>query len=206
MVRGNKLHLLLFSLVIFAFVGAAFAQDITGSIVGTVTDSSGAAVPGAKVIVTNTGQNAVVRTLDTDGNGFFSAPRLNVGTYSVSVEAKGFKRSVQTNITLNANDSLTTNLKLEVGNVTQEVTVEANPVQVELQTAVAKNVISGKQITELSLNARNYEQLVALMPGVTFTRHRRPDLRGQQQPAYRTIERRHFLHQRRTHRPERMDH
>jgi hypothetical protein len=151
------------------FVLSIYAQDITGSIVGSVLDTTGAGVPAAKVTITNTDRNAVVRTAETDSGGNYSAPLLPVGIYSVSVEVKGFKKAVRTGIILNANDKLTSNMTLEVGDVQQEVTVEANPVQVELQSPTVGNLIEGKQITELSLNARNYEQLVALMPGVTFT-------------------------------------
>ena len=162
--RSVKLCLLLFVLA-----GVQFAQDITGSIVGTVTDPTGAGVPGAKVSITNTDRNSVLRTLTTDAQGSYGAPLLPIGRYSVVVEANGFKKSTQSSIELNVNDSLTVKVKLEVGNVQENVTVEANPVQVELQQATAQTLIEGKQITELSLNARNYEQLVALMPGVTFT-------------------------------------
>ncbi len=97
--------------------GALVAQDITGSIAGTVRDASGAGVPGAKVTVTATEQNQVVRTATSDASGNYSAPLLAVGKYSVSVEAPGFKKSTQTDINLNVNDQLTVNVKLEVGDV-----------------------------------------------------------------------------------------
>src|SRR6266568_3515205 len=117
------------------------AQDITGSIVGTVLDATGAGVPSAKVSITNTDRNAVIRTAVTDSEGNYSAPLLPVGTYSVSAEIKGFKKGVRTGIILNANDKLTANIKMEVGDVQQEVTVEANPVQVELQSPTVGNLI-----------------------------------------------------------------
>ncbi|MBZ5726490.1 MAG: carboxypeptidase regulatory-like domain-containing protein [Acidobacteriia bacterium] len=145
------------------------AQEITGSIVGTVQDPTGAAVPGAKVTVTNTDRNAVIRTATTDTDGNYSAPLLPVGHYSVAVEARGFKKSVQRDIMLNVSDKLTINLALVVGDVQQEVNVAANPVQVELQAPAPMSLMEGNQIRELSLNARNYEQLVALQPGVTNT-------------------------------------
>ncbi|MDP8982993.1 MAG: TonB-dependent receptor [Acidobacteriota bacterium] len=147
--------------------GALVAQDITGSIAGTVRDASGAGVPGAKVTVTATEQNQVVRTATSDASGNYSAPLLAVGKYSVSVEAPGFKKSTQTDINLNVNDQLTVNVKLEVGDVQQEVTVQAAPIAVELQSAAQSTVINGTQIRELALVTRNYEQLVALMPGVS---------------------------------------
>jgi len=146
-----------------------YAQNITGSIVGTVTDATGATVPGASVTITDQGRNAVIRTVQTDSSGNFSAPLLPVGKYSVAVEVKGFKKFVQRDIVLNVNDSLTVNAKMEVGEIIQEVSVQSSAMQVELQQPVVGNLIEGAQITELSLNSRNYEQLVSLMPGVTNT-------------------------------------
>jgi hypothetical protein len=151
------------------FSAAASAQEITGSVVGTVTDASGSGVPGARVTVTNTDRNTVVRTAETDSEGNYNAPLLPIGNYDVSVEAKGFKKATQKGITLNVNDRLTVNMKLEVGDVQQEITIEAGQVQVELQSPTAGNLIEGPEIRELALNSRNYEQLVALMPGVTNT-------------------------------------
>jgi hypothetical protein len=146
-----------------------FGQDITGSIVGTVNDATGSGVPGAKVTVTNSDRNAVMRTIVTEANGEYTAPLLPIGHYSVSVEGKGFKRSTKKDIELNVNDRLTINFGLEVGDVQQEVTVESSTAQVELQTSASQTLIEGRQIRELSLNARNYEQLVSLMPGVVFS-------------------------------------
>src|SRR5580700_3509726 len=138
-------------------------QETTGTITGTVLDASGAPVPGASVSIT-----ALDRNIKTDGAGDYSAPLLPVGKYSVTVEAKGFKTSVKKDITLNASDSLTISVRLEVGDVKDTVTVEAAPFQVQLQHgAVQSNTINGTQIRELALVTRNYEQLVQLMPGVT---------------------------------------
>ncbi len=143
------------------------AQSISGSIAGMVSDPAGASVPNATVVVTNTERNQVLRTLKTDEAGSFSAPGLPIGIYSVTVEATGFKKATRTGITVNVNDKLTVNVGLEVGAMTEQVTVEAEAANVELQSSTAGNLISGLQIRELSLNNRNYEQLVALMPGVS---------------------------------------
>src|SRR5215472_17404506 len=83
------------------------AQEVTGSIVGTVKDASGEGVPGAIITVTNTDRNAVLRTATTSSDGEYSAPLLPIGRYAVSAEAKGFKKSVRQNIELNVNDKLT---------------------------------------------------------------------------------------------------
>lgn len=152
------------------FVTTAFlpAQETSGTISGTVLDASGAPVPGATVSITALDRKIEARTTKTDSVGNYSAPLLPVGKYSVTIEAKGFKTSVKNDITLNASDSLTISVKLEVGDVKDTVTVEAAPFQVQLQHgAVQANTINGTQIRELALVTRNYEQLVALMPGVS---------------------------------------
>ena len=149
--------------------GSVYGQQVTGTIVGSVLDASGAGVPNAPVTVTNSDRNAVIRTATTDSSGEYVAPQLPIGTYSVSVVAKGFKKSTRQSIEINVNDNKTVNFKLEVGDIATEVTVEADLVQAETQSSAAGTVIEGAQIRELSLNARNYEQLVALMPGVTYT-------------------------------------
>jgi Carboxypeptidase regulatory-like domain/TonB-dependent Receptor Plug Domain len=144
-----------------------FAQETTGTILGTVTDSSGAVIPNATVTLTNTDRGAVIRTLETDKNGVYNAPQLPIGHYSISIEEKGFKTTTESGITLNVNDKLTKNETLTVGNVSETVSVEASALQIDTQTAAATGLITGTQVRELALSSRNYEQLVGLMPGVT---------------------------------------
>lgn len=144
-----------------------FGQETTGTIVGTVTDSSGAVVAGATVKITNTDQNAVVRTITTGKEGNYAAPLLPVGHYSVSIEARGFKTFTRSNIELNIRDQYTLNASLAPGSVTENVTVEAEALQVDTQSATSTGLINGTQIRELALSARNYEELVALTPGVS---------------------------------------
>src|SRR5262249_23684620 len=124
--KMNKLQSLSLALALACLAGGSLAQEITGSIVGTVVDATGSAIPGAKITVTNIDRNAVIRTAETDANGNYTAPFLPIGAYSIAVEQKGFKKSVQNNITLNVNDKLTINLKMEVGDVIQEVSVQAS--------------------------------------------------------------------------------
>ena len=143
------------------------AQEVTGNITGAVVDPSGAAVANATVTVTATSQGIVLRTLQTNEVGLYSATLLPVGTYSVTVEAAGFKRSTRDSIELNANAKYTADFQLEVGTVDQEVSVVASAVQVELQTAQMSGLISGTQVRELALNNRHFAQLVALQPGVS---------------------------------------
>jgi len=146
----------------------ASAQEITGSIVGTVSDKSGAVIAGATVTVENADKNdVVVRILSTNDKGEYVAPFLPIGHYTLIAQAQGFRKIERRGLTLNVNDVLTTDFSLEPGSVTETVKVEAEASPVELQTATASGLISGAQIRELAINTRNYEQLVALTPGVT---------------------------------------
>jgi hypothetical protein len=158
----------LLSLICFAsFVSFSVrAQEVTGNILGRVTDASESVIANASVTVTNTQQNVILRRLKTDSNGQYAATLLPLGVYSVAVEAPGFKKTTQMGIELTANQKYTADFKLEVGQVTQEVNVTAAPNQVELQTAQQSGLISGTQVRELSLNNRQFAQLVVLQPGV----------------------------------------
>jgi len=149
------------------FISSMCAQSITGSISGTVKDPTGAVVSGATVSVVNTDTGVTVRTLKTDGSGNYSAQLLPIGHYQITVEAAGFSKAVRKRIDLNVNDKLTENMTLQIGSTQESVVVESNPLQVELNSATATGLVDGTQIRELSLNTRNYEQLVTLLPGVS---------------------------------------
>lgn len=163
-IAGKCLGVLLLA---FCLSCPTFSQNITGTIAGTVSDSKGGAVANATVTITNADQNIIVRTLTTDQQGQYVAALLPVGRYNVTAEASGFKKAVQSGLVLNVGDKLAANLTLEVGSVTETVSVEANALQVDTQSATATGVISGLQLRELSLNSRNYAQLVLLVPGAS---------------------------------------
>jgi len=149
-------------------VGIARGQEITGSIAGSVLDKSGGAVASATVTIQNADKNdVVIRVLTTNSSGQFVGPYLPIGRYTLRAEAPGFKTTERRGITLNVNDHLTVDLTLEPGTVSEKVTVEADVSPVELETATASGLITGTEIRELALNTRNYEQLVALTPGVS---------------------------------------
>lgn len=147
--------------------GCVLAQVTSGTILGTVTDSSGAIIPNAKVTIRNTDRNEVERTLETDSAGEYSAPQLPIGHYTVKVEAPNFKASNTSGITLNVNEKLRVKEVLEVGSVAETVNVQADALQVNTQSATAQTLITGVQVRELALATRNFEQLTTLMPGVT---------------------------------------
>jgi uncharacterized surface anchored protein len=151
----------------FGFSGAAIAQEITGSIVGTVKDSNGAAVKGATVTITDNTKKEAARTVTTDDDGSYAARDLHVGVYDVAVEASGFKKHIASKVNVDVGTPRTLNIALEVGSVAEVVTVEANPVAVELSTPTVSTTISGDQARELSLNNRNWVQLITLAPGVS---------------------------------------
>jgi len=151
-----------------AFAACLAAQDVFATIEGTVLDPSGAPVPKAKVSVTNVDRNQVVKTVQTDASGVYSATLLPIGNYSVKVEANGFRTETRTGIVLNVSDDLKINITMQVGQVTEAVEVKEDPVQVETGTATSSTTITGEQVRELGLNTRNYEALVALMPGVAI--------------------------------------
>src|SRR5207248_7591564 len=138
-----------------------------GSIVGSVKDANGAAVKGATVTVTDPAKKEVVRTTTTDDEGGYSARDLHVGVYNVAVEAKGFKKHIESKVQVDVGTPRTLTIGLEVGNVAEVVTVEANPVAVELSTPTVSTTINGDQARELSLNNRNWVQLITLSPGVS---------------------------------------
>src|SRR3954452_11464575 len=142
-------------------------QETTGTILGTVTDSSGAVVPGATISVTNTDKNALIRTVTSGKDGSFTAPLLPLGHYSVKVESKGFRAFTKNNIELNIRDQYRVDAILSPGSITENVTVEADALQVDTLSPTASGLINGTQIRELSLSQRNYEELVALTPGVS---------------------------------------
>lgn len=144
------------------------AQETTGSISGTVTDSSGAVIKGATVTLTNTDRDHVERVLTTDSKGFYAGTSLPLGTYSVKVAQSGFRTEIETSLVLHVSDALTVNRTLAVGSSGEVVSVTADEVQLNLENGMSQGLINGTQIRELTLNNRNYEQLLLLQPGVSF--------------------------------------
>ncbi|MGC2237718.1 MAG: TonB-dependent receptor [Pyrinomonadaceae bacterium] len=147
---------------------AAAQGTITGTITGSVKDASGASVPGATVTISDAQKdNIVVRTVTTNEEGLYSAPNLVSGVYTITIEAPNFKKSVNTDVKLDVGGRYNLDTTLEAGNVSEIVTVEADPVSVDLNTPTSSTLINGDQVRELSINNRNFVQLVALAPGVS---------------------------------------
>ena len=148
-------------------VGVYAQSATTGTITGTVRDPQGAAVPKAEVTITEEKTGAVARTVTATEDGFYTATSLPAGTYSISTAPTGFKKSVTTGVDLHVNENKTVNLELQVGAVTETVTVTSEAAPVELRSGEVSSLINEKQVTELPLNGRNYAQLALMVPGVS---------------------------------------
>lgn len=142
-----------------------FAQE-RATIVGTVTDSTGAIVPNVKVTITNVG-TSVTRAVITNSAGNYSAPELLIGQYSVRAEYQGFKTYERTGIVLNVSDTVRVNIQMQVGNVKEAVSVSAEAVTVQTESAEVSNVVQGQQVTQLAIDGRNFMALAALTPGAS---------------------------------------
>ncbi len=144
----------------------AGAQLTTASIRGTVTDTSGAVVPGATVTVTGE-TTGFTRSTTTNTSGFYTLPELPVGTYTLEVTLQSFKSAVRKGIVLNVADVRAEDVQLETGAVSESVTVESAAVAVQTIGGEVSGLVTGEQVRELPLNGRNFLQLGTLMPGVS---------------------------------------
>ena len=163
------------------FVASAHAA-ITGVISGTVTDSTGAVIPGATIVALEV-QTGVKHTATTDNSGFYSFPALDVGIYTVSVTNPGFQSFQVTGIKVDANSSIRTDAILKVGSVSQVEEVRGNEVQVETQSTQLGEVIESEKITAVPLNGRAFTDLLALQPGVSPYSESRKALQEALSPA-----------------------
>ena len=153
-------------LLVVTLCGAAWAQD-TGSITGTVTDPTGAAVPSADVSVTNAEQG-ISRAAKTNGGGEYLFAALPLGNYDLAVSASGFKKYQAKGVVLRVADKARVDVALQVGAISEQVVVEGTQVaQVETQSSDLSGTVTGAQISNLALNGRNFTQLVTLVPGVS---------------------------------------
>ena len=150
------------SLLVFSLSG--WAQQSSATMVGTVTDPSGAAIPNATVTVASV-DTGFKRVLVTNSAGAYTAAALVPGTYSVAAEASGFQRLVQTDVTLTVGQTLRVDMALKVGQTTQEVTVRGNVPQVQTENASVSTAVVGNQIQNLETNGRNVLLLTTLVPG-----------------------------------------
>src|SRR6266567_1500145 len=160
--------LVLVSLVVcvlsLVFADVLRAQVDRGSVAGTVTDSSGAIVPGAAITLTNVATDQSTK-LTTDTSGSYVANLLHIGTYRVAAEKEGFQKTIQENVEVGVNQVVKVDLILRVGAVTQTVDVSALPPLVQTESSSLGSVLNTGQIVQLPLNERNFIGLAYLTPG-----------------------------------------
>lgn len=157
-----------FAVAVLALFSSAFianAQQGRGTILGTVTDTSGAAVVGAKVSIVNIDTNSTVNA-ETNKDGFYTTPALNVGNYEVIVEHTGFKKAVRSGLVLQVDQQAEINIRLDVGAVTESVQVTGAAPLVNTENGSIGQVIENRSVQELPLNGRNAFALVLLAPDV----------------------------------------
>src|SRR5580700_11393757 len=161
-VRLHHLAVLLLAVVALSFT--AKAQDAT--IVGTITDPSGAAVPNVKVSATSI-ETGLVSTAVTADSGTYVIPELRIGHYDVKAEASGFKIAEQKGLVLQVGDRTRIDFQMQLGGAQETVTVEANEVRVQTDSGEQSNVITGQQMSQIAINGRSVYQLAALAPGAS---------------------------------------
>jgi hypothetical protein len=164
MLRPNR------SLVLYLFF-ACLATPVwsqTAQIVGTITDPTGARVPGAKVTTSNV-ETGAVRNVASNDNGYYTVPLLPPGTYQITVLKEGFKPVTRSGVTLAVSDNATIDFKLEVGSVSGSITVSGGPELIDTQSATIKRVVDQRRIVNLPLNGRDVTQLLSIQAGVLET-------------------------------------
>ncbi len=159
---------LVMSLSFVLWMPRLWGQTVTGTLQGQITDASGAVIPGATVVIRNhaTGTQRVVTT---NSNGNYIATLLPTGVYRITIKAHGFQSYVAHGVTLTLGQHRAVNARLRPGALTQTVNVTSSTVAVQTQSAAQSQTITGRQARNLELDNRNFEQLVALQPGVAST-------------------------------------
>jgi hypothetical protein len=147
---------------------AAFGQAVYGSISGTVTDPSGAAVPRAKVVITDVGKGVTYNTV-TNESGNYTQPHLIVGTYSVRVEAPGFAAFVQQNVEVQVDSVVQVNAQMAVGAVGETVSVTAEGALLKTERSDISDTMNQRAVSDLPVLGRDMSRLYFLVPGVQAT-------------------------------------
>ncbi len=161
----SKVFLLTLCLTLcLALATTALGQAVYGSIIGTVTDSSGAAVPNATVTITNTGTNVSVTT-KTNESGYYAQTRLIPGAYRVKVEASNFKAAVFESVVVNVDTASAVNATLQAGQVTEQITITADAPLLKSDRADVATTFEARQISDLPILDRNFTKFILLTPG-----------------------------------------
>src|SRR5262249_13359653 len=155
-------------LAILFFITVLSAQGVRATIVGRVTDDTGAVLPGANITITNVGTNES-RSVIANDNGEYAIPQLAPGQYTLTAEFAGFNKVIRSGIVLETNQQARLDVVLKVGTLSEEVEVSAAAPLVTTENAALGNVVDQKKIVELPLNGRDYLQLAFLQPNVFVT-------------------------------------
>lgn len=142
----------------------ALAQSNNQTITGTVTDASGAVLPGVSITVVNDG-TGLTRSVVTNESGVYTVPQIPIGSYRVEAELPGFRKEIRRGVTLQVDQRARIDLQLEVGQVTEVVEVTGQAPLIQTEDASIGSVIDHQKVVELPLNGRNFESLVQLVPG-----------------------------------------
>ena len=164
----RRISYLAFALLLTMFVAAGARAQSTGSITGTVSDPSGAAVPGATVTLTNTG-TAQTRAVQTNESGIFSFPDLPIGTYTMDIAKAGFATQKRSATELLTGQTMGIDVTLKVGSQVESVEVSSETQQVQTTTSEVAVTVDQQQMVDLPLNQRNALQLTSLTPGAVLT-------------------------------------
>ena len=153
-------------LCLFVCLGSVglWGQAATATITGTITDTTGAAIPGAAISAKND-RTGITRSTQSDAQGRYNVPDLAIGEYEVQASKMGFQTVIKKNIALEVGAAPVADFQLAVGQTTETVNVEANVSQVETETSTVSSLVGESQMRELPLNGRNFEQLILLAPG-----------------------------------------
>jgi hypothetical protein len=162
---GFAIKFLLVMVCIASMSATMWGQSTFGTIVGTVTDPSGAVIPGVAVTLTNLG-TADKRTAETDANGAYRFSALNPAVYRVDFEINGFKHTTRDSVTVQVEAIVRIDAALEVGNVSDTIEVTAETPLLQTDSSTVSSVVEAKTVQEMPLNGRNVMNLIALVPGV----------------------------------------
>lgn len=167
-----RLRILFLGILLFfaGFVGLGFAQRSTTSLSGTVTDSSGALIPNAKLEITSVTEG-FARTDSSNSAGEYLFPDLTPGAYNISVEVQGFKKALVSGIKLYVGQPVVQDFHMEVGTITQSMTVKGTAPLLNQTTATVGTVLESNIIESLPLNGRNFLELPRLAPGASFDKN-----------------------------------
>jgi Carboxypeptidase regulatory-like domain/TonB-dependent Receptor Plug Domain len=164
--RKHSLYLAV-CVVVLSLSAVGVGQELAATLTGTVSDSSGAVVPGASIVVHSEDTGADMRSVTTNDTGSFNITNLPAGRYTVIVTGSGFQRFVAKDVILNVAEKHTLDVNLMTGKASETVEVTAENTAIQTTTAEESGTVTGDQVRELALSNRNFEQLVLLQPGVS---------------------------------------